>query len=435
MSDGRGPTGGGPPAEVQHVRHADPHPFPLEVEDRLLASVDGYIAKGVELQAWWRETRRRGSFEQRFELGRTYDEPDTSFGFFDTAPVNGEPTPVMGNFQCMFYDRPKVPPEKEAAGTEWIRRQLREFVLHYFMRVSDFRAPEGFAESWTPPTSELFTAVSWCSKPQDSLRGFGFQQLYYKTRDGEVGAFPEAERYAIVDLRELGRRYEWIILRVRIFNFNLVSQPLGAGTPSLSVPLQEESLLVVAPQFICNEENPGPGVLGRYGFGYSFIKNPMPRLLAYGPGEFDAALELIDFEVLEDGRVQVPMVFVANQPTRIVNLTLDPVSLAFAGASLATFGLFNRLLEPLRQTAETLPVPRLQVDPVFAYIDLAALATGGLSATDLCITREQLYKQFLVQHFEEHYNTIDGSLHVWREVADWLDTAALPGWVRTGRVT
>lgn len=281
--------------------------------------------------------------------------------------------------------------------------------------------------------SALFSALSWCPKPQESLRGFGFQQLYYKTRDGEVGAFPEDERYAIVDLREIGRRYAWILLRVRIFNFNLDFQPFGGGTPSFAVPLVEDSLLVVAPDFVSDEETPEPGVLGRYGFGYSFVKNPMRQLLAYGPGEFDAALELIDFEILEDGRVQVPMAFMANRPNRIVNLTLDPVGLALAGAGLATLGLANRALGPLRRLAGELPLPRVEVDPVFTYIDLARLASGGLSASELCITREQLYKQFLVQHFMEHYETIEGSLHVWREVPDWLDAAALPPWVRTGR--
>ena len=42
-------------------------------------------------------------------------------------------------------------------------------------------------------------------------KGFGFSQLYYKLRDGGVARFPPEQEFAIVDVRELYSRYEWIV--------------------------------------------------------------------------------------------------------------------------------------------------------------------------------------------------------------------------------
>jgi hypothetical protein len=75
----------------------------------------------------------------------------------------------------------------------------------------------------------------------------------------------------------------------------------------------------------------------------------------------------------------------------------------------------------------------LSFDPVLAYIGFANWISGGLAAETLCISREQLYKEFLVQHFMQHYSTLSGSLFVWRLVPDWLDEQALPVRVRTGK--
>lgn len=397
--------------------------------------MDVYLSRGLELKDWWDRVYAEDAFARRFELGRTYHEPDTSFGFFDEAPIGGKPLPLMGNFQEMFYDRPKTPrgtsPETAAS---WMRDQMREFVLRYFMRVSDFHAPEGFAESWKPPTSGLFDFLSWCPRPGSTARGFGFRQLYYKRRDtGEVGTFAEEERFAIVDLRELGTTYEWIVVKVRIFDFQIAFEPLGPALPRVVLPLEEDSYLVVHRAFVLDEEAPEAGVLGRYGFGYAFIRNPEPTAFGYGPGEFDAAIELIDFHVLEDGRVRVPMAFVVNRPSRILRLSLDPLRLGLGLFDLMTLGLASRALEPLKASLPRVPLSAGELDPVYGYIDLARLASGGLSEEALCISREQLDKEFLVKHFMQHYDTISGSLETWRLIPDWLDRQALPPWVLTGR--
>jgi hypothetical protein len=400
----------------------------------LLASVDRFLSRGLDLARWWQRAHRRGAFADRFALGRTFNEPSRSFGFFDRAEVEGRSLPVMGNFQEMFYDRPKAPRDRRVDAARWMRDQMREFVLRYFMRVSDFRAPEGYAECAPHGGSGWPELLSWCPREDPARKGFGFEQLYYKRRDsGEIGSFPAAERFAIVDLREIGATYEWIVLKVSIFDFNFAFKPLGPRSPQLSVPLEEASYLVLSADLLRNEDEPEPGVLGRYGVGYTFVKNPTQGFFAFGPGEFDAAIERIDFEIRDDGQTRVAMIFVANRPERLVNLSFDPFGFGLRLADLASLGLASRLLAPVRRALGPLADSRLALDPVFAYVDLMNLLTGGAAAAELCISRDQLEKDFLVKHFMQHYQTIAGSLATWRLVGDWLDTAALPAWALDGR--
>ncbi|HLE84731.1 MAG TPA: hypothetical protein VJG13_10370 [Thermoanaerobaculia bacterium] len=408
---------------------------PPDIEAKLLASVEDCLAKGRDLKRWWDRVYPQDGFTRRFELGRTFHEPDASFGFFDEAPIGGASRPVMGNFQEMFYDRPKGQRGGSGApSAAWMRDQIREFVLRYFMRVSDFRAPQGFSESWRPPMSGLFDPLSWCPRQGSTDRGFGFRQLYFK-RPGaaEVETFPEEERYAIVDLREIGTTYEWIVVKVKIFDFQFDFAPFGPDLPKIVFPLEEYSYLVVHRDFLLAEDDPEPGVLGRYGFGYAFLKNPEPSAVGYGPGEFDYAIELIDFHVLENGTVRVPMVFVVNRPTRILNLRLDPMRWGLTMANAMTLGLASGLFRSLAAALPKMPMAAGGFDPVYAYIDFARFASGGLAEDVLCISREQLEREFLVKHFMQHYDTISGSLETWRLIPDWLATEELPPWVITGK--
>jgi hypothetical protein len=405
-----------------------------EDEVRLLESVELYLSRGRELLAWWNDVYPRDAFARRFELGRSFNDADISFGFFDEVTVGGQPMPAMGNFQEMFYDQPKTPSGQPAeSSAAWMREQMRQYALRYFMRVSDFRAPEGFAEVWQPPTSGLFEPLSWCPKPDSGLRGFGFQQLFFKRTDGEIGRFPQEERFSIVDVRELGQTYEWIVVKVCIFDFKFTVAPFGSALPQVVVPLAEDSYLVLSRDFIVDQEQPAPDLLGRYGIGYSFIKNPRPSALGYGPGEFEAAIETIQFEVYADGTVHVPMVFVANRPDRIINLRFDPVGWGFKLADWMTLGLARPFLAPLRSALASRPTSAGELDPVFAYIDFANAVSGGLSSETLCISREQLDRDFLLQHFMQHYQTVAGSLATWRQIPDWLAEAELPEWVVKGR--
>jgi hypothetical protein len=395
--------------------------------------VDHYLTAGIQLKQWWEQTSATKGFPSRFDLGLTFNRPDTGYGFFDEARVVGQTMPVLGNFQVMGFDRPKAPRAQMAETAHWMREQLREYVLRYFMHVSDFRQPQGFLEGEGPVAAPYLRPFSLCPQEDPRRIGFGFSQLFYKLRGSEhIGRFPEEDQFAIVDLREIGSKYEWIVARVRIFDFSFTYMPFGIEGPQVVLPLSEASYLVLSRDFIVHEDDPAPGMLGRYGLGYAFVKEPTSGMLAWGPGQFDAAIELFDFLVHEDGRIRVEMVFVADRPQRILNLSLNPVSWSITLADLLTFGLSSSLLTPLQSVLECLPFGGRNVDPVYAFIWLANALSAGQAAQQLCLSTEELDKQFLVKHFMQHYQTIAGALQTWRQIPDWLDTSALPEWVVRG---
>ncbi len=405
-------------------------------QQAVLDSVDLYLRRGLDLKRWWDVTSAGNSFAQKFPLTVSFNRPDESYGFFDVARVDGRDMPIMGNYQCLFYDQPKSPVADKTRAAHWMRDQLRRFVLRYFMRVSSFRLPQAFIPfADRRPVPPLLSPLSWCPEENPEEIGFGFSQHFYKASgSGRIGAFPESERSAIVDLREIGPRFDWILPHVRIFDFKLTAQPFGPGTPTVVLPLDEGSYLVMNRDFVVDEDAPAPDLLGRYGFGYAFIKNPGQSPLAYGPGEFEAAIEIIQFVVDTAGRVRAEAIFVVNRPTRIANVSLNPLDWAYQAATLMTFGASRFFLAPFKQAADLLPGSGLSFDPVTLYVAGANLATAGQAARDFCISLEQLEREFLILHFQQHYQTLVGSLQTWRQITDWLaPEEELPRWVVTGR--
>jgi hypothetical protein len=156
-------------------------------------------------------------------------------------------------------------------------------------------------------------------------------------------------------------------------------------------------------------------------------------VLAYGPGQFDAGFQRIDFKLHSDGHVQACLLFAVNRPERILNLSLNPLSWSVLGAEVLSLGTLSPALAPFRRALGSSD-RATGIDPVFGFITLANLMTGGLAARDLCISRERMETDFLIQHFMQHYEVISGSLVTWRSVGDWLDQASLPAWVVEGRL-
>jgi hypothetical protein len=408
------------------------NPATIDEADReILGGVERYLKDGLALKSWYEKASAEGSFAQRFDLARTENRPDESFGFFDKIEMQGKTWPLMGNYQEMFFDQPGgILNLNENQQLEW-RKQVREFVLHYFMRVSSFSEPTANISTGYPDPSGYLAGLSWCQAPVRQQQGFGFSQLYCKSREtGEILKFPPHEQYAIVDLREVVKRYEWVVLRVEIFDFELRLDPLGQGGPGVVLNLAEASYLVLAPEFVIDEESPGKGVESRYGFGYAFIKNPKPGLTTYGHGDFDAAFESIQFDVAPTGTITVRMAFVSNRPEQVTNVKVNPAQWAYSLANTASLGLVGRFLPGVK---ETLPAFGMgSFDPVKAYISAANMLTAGQAADALCISRDHLDRRFLLQHFTQHYQTIAGSLMTWRQIPDWLDEKAVPKWVVTG---
>ena len=407
----------------------------LTENDRaVIDRVEGFLRDGVALNRWWIHADATNSYAQRFPLDRDFNRPAGAYGFFDQVQLESGPLPIMGNVQEMLYDQPRTPAASRAAAAEWMRDQIREFVLHYFMRISAFREPEAYVPDRPLMPPGFLQSLSWCPQEDILRRGFGFRQLYYKLKaTGEVGKFPVRERPAIVDVREIGTKYEWIVLHCRIFDFNFTLKPFGPGGPSLMLPLNEQSNLIMSEEFIEDQQNPEPGLLGRYGLGYAFVRELTPGLTGYGPGEFRAAIETFRFDVLESGETRVRMVFVADRPERVANIRIDPVDWSFGLADLFSFGLTSRLLAPVKNVLDKLPTNVATFDPVFPSISLVNALTANQASETLCISRETLETEFLIKHFMQHYQTIVGSLLTWRQVRDWLDTAAVPEWIVAGR--
>ena len=341
--------------------------------------------------------------------------------------------PVMGIFQIIEYDRTKSPLVARGVEADWMQTQMREFVLRYFMRVSDFREPEAYVQPQNSPPAPL-DLLSWCPKDDPSRRGFGFSQLFYQSCGiNEVKRFAGAERSRIVDLRELGKKYDWIILRVQIFNFQFRLTPFGPDSPELVLPLKTASYLVMSPEFVlCDDHPSSPEELGRYGLGYAFIRNPERSVLGYGPGEFEAAFESIEFIVFKDGRVCAKLAFVTNVPERILNISVDPFSWTAAAWDAACRRLGLGPLAIARQLGRLSPFSSLKFDPVFGFVRAANLLTAGSASRVFCISEHQVLKDFLLKHFQQHYHTITGSLRTWRQIPDWTDESALPEWVVSG---
>jgi hypothetical protein len=390
------------------------------------------LAAGLSLKRWWEAKEATSSYAEPFELVRTFNRAERVTGFFDSAPLGGGVLPVMGLVQEMLFDQPKQSPSAK------VREELREFVLHYFLRVSSFRQPEAYLPRDQRRRASVRRALqpfSFCPDPVDTRGGFGYTQLYYKLRgSGVVGKFPRHLQSRIADLRRMDDIYEWIVLRVDIFSFNITFTPFADGAFSLNFPLREETYIAISRDFVTNRDDPTPGILGQYGVGYALLKPaPRPTIFAYGPGYFDAGFQLIDFDVDRRGQIRVRMVFVSNRPRQVLNLDVNPVSLGFAFADLMTLGLTSRLFGSVRAALERLS-PRIpNLDPVTAYINVVNLLTGDLARDQLCASLATLERDpMLLTHFMEHYEMISGALATWRHVQSWLDRADIPEGVKEG---
>src|SRR5262245_9974320 len=77
-------------------------------QDRaLVGEADGSLADGLGLLRWWERVDAVGGYANRFDLIRTYNRSDHSFGFFDRAPLGDRMLPVMGIVEELLYDQPK----------------------------------------------------------------------------------------------------------------------------------------------------------------------------------------------------------------------------------------------------------------------------------------------------------------------------------------
>jgi len=407
---------------------ADRGEAPLDWRERnLLSQVDPCLRDGVTLFQWWQQADRTRSFAKTMHLVEVLNRPEEGYSFFDRVELDpGRVMPVMGDVPILFYDRPK--------GREEVRwcREVERFALRYFLRITDQRLPQAIPDKnrGMGPLDRL----GWCTRGFVSREGFGFKQLYYKLRgDDQIYRFPKDQRTAIIDTRELLTKYEWVVGKVKIFDFDLAF-PMDPSLPQVSVPLDEEQYIILSSDFVTDAPQPYAGDGGSFSFGYAMLRPALdPGILAYGPGQFEAGFQVFDFFVARDGRVAVRMPFVVNRPDRILDLSLDPFDWFLDLLYLVTAGRAGYVIGPIEEALEQIPFRHRGFDPIFTGIRLLNIATLGVAARQFCISREQLEKLFLIFHFKQYYSMLVGTLQTWRQIADWLAPEQdLPPWVVNG---
>lgn len=409
-------------ATSEHAADAAPAVDPV-----LAALIEPTLEDGRELLRWWRETESSGTPLPTFDVVRpTHDV--TATGFTGTAPVRGRDLPVLGVVQETLFDHPK------GLTRDQVEAQVRAFALEYVLRASHMRAPSPAAGAGGSG-SRLTQALSW--HMDDAVRhvGFGYTQVLYKEQEtGRVAAFAAADQHRIVDLRELGTRYAWVVLRVEIFDFTIAVAPLGGGAPSVHVPMKEVAYLVMAPDFIETGEAPAPDGAREFGFGYAFIPYAPdgPEMLAYGPGHFAAAIKTVRFRVTDDGAVRVRALFLANRPTRIMSVDLDPLGWSLDVLEQWGGRAARTMTNPMRAMSERWPLRAREVDPIGGTVDLANRMTGGRAADALGMSREVLERRMLWQHFQQHHELFRTARVAWQAVPDWTTPARIPDRWREG---
>lgn len=401
---------------------AQDFPAGFTKEDRTIVGyAEQTLRDGVDLARWLDDRPDREDFAEHFISVEEYESGGDNFSFFDRVNLSGRTVPVMGIVQDMFYDR-----QKKASGED-ILPQLREFVLRYFLRVSNLRQPCPASDPLCRDRPYL-RPFDWRPLSGESRIGFGFQQLYYKRHGGGIGKFADEDKAAMIDLRELGTVYDWIVLKVEIFNFNLSYSPFGLGAPRMMYPLKEETYLLLGPQFVRNRQMHAPGVLGEYGYGYSFMPyapGGPDEMLQYGPGHFAAAFQNVNFRIESTGEIRVRASFVVNRPEKVAKISIDPVAWSFQLADLMTFNMASRFMGPVRDVAGRLPLRITGIDPVGTYISFANFVSRGWTSRDLGHSMSVLERRMLVQHFMQHYEMLNTSLVGWRRY-DWNDERRLP---------
>jgi hypothetical protein len=390
----------------------------------ILEKVPAAILQGRDLRQWWERARNTPGLLKRFPVSRQYHSTDVNYGFLHDAVLRQGILPVAGVTQDQMFDYPKVPAGLQGRDSGWIRDQVREYMMRYFMRLTYTSVPNLLPQGPPQQAPRDLAPLSRCGPGGSKSNGWGYEQWYYKLEgSSEVGKFPDSQRYQTVDLREIGRKYSWIVYKVNIFQFDFTVPPVPTG-PKLMIPLPQPVYAVCTPDFVIHEENPRPGVLGEYGYGYSVVPNPdYKTLFAAGPSKLVNTFETLHLRVLDTGEVRAHMDFITPQPPQI--LEFKPVQWSFALADLMTFGAASTFLGPVKRIMEGFEP---QIDPVYTTVRLLNLLTLGVASDDYCVNKEQLFKLLMVLHFTDAFNMYNMSASHFRMVPDWTDEKNLPGW-------
>lgn len=395
---------------------------------------------GSELKTWYEETREKKAFSNEFKLLEFFGaEQDSDLGYIEVADLPSGKYQVMGEVQDLFYDTTRSPSTTSPPASEvaTVNQQMREFALRYFMRVTAPRAP--IAEPVPSHPAPLLGWLDQAPRMMDQREDIGFFQLYGRRVDtGQLEVFDKAQQPTVVDMRELGKTYEWVLLKARLFDFelqfNVLPPLLGFQVPFTVLDQKEFLYGLLTPAFVCDEQNPRPGVVGEYGMGFSLVAPPPDESpLTFGPEVFTMGMNYFRFIVLETGEVRTTVTFCCNQLAGIFPLPVSPINWGLLGFDVLTNGRAGKLLGRLTKEADRLPLGKATFDPILGSIKALNGFTGGALGRDYGISTDNIFKWILRKHGTVFNHQMSESARVWRAFPDWLAADSLPEYIRRGR--
>jgi len=395
---------------------------------------------GRELKDWYEDMAGRDAFTDEFKLLKFFGASgDSDCGYIETADLPSGKYEVMGEIQDLLFDSTRStsakPPAK--AELEKINEQLREFALHYFMRTTAPRA--AIAEPVKSHPAPFLKWLDQAPRMNDEREDIGFFQLYgQRIGTQEIEVFKKSEQSAVMDMRDLVKDYDWVLVKARLFDFqllfNVLPPVLGFQFPFAFEDTQEFLYGLVTPAFFCDEQKPRKGVLGEYGMGFALVAPPADQSpLTVGPEVFTMGMNYFRFIVYETGEIRTTVTFACNQLKGLMPLPVSPINWGLMGFDVLTDGRASKLLEPLTKGADKLPLGKARFDPVLTTIKTMNRVTGGALGRDYGISTDNIFKWILRKHGTVFNQQMSEAGRVWRAFPDWLATDELPLYIRHGR--
>jgi len=280
----------------------------LPGDSLLIRQTEESLVVGLQLGDWLREHGESLEWKS-LDLGRQFRLPHTQACHFGRVKVEGGERTVMATRQLLeFGSLGDRTPEA-----------LREYVLGSYVPTSHWTHEDG-----TPG-------------------GITTEQILCRTPQGQYGRFPESARAGGGDFRELGGKYDWVLLTITPHD---LAMDLGLFRLRIFVV----PYLVISPGYVHVVEKPSPGYALEVTVGYSYIDAPpialKPPWVGYGPGRFVSATKVYQFLVTDRNEIRVRMYF-ASAPRSQKFLDFgkgwpDPVYGTADVLDWLTFGLLRR---------------------------------------------------------------------------------------------
>lgn len=313
---------------------------PLTIHERfLVGKCAAAVRDGIALERWCRQP---GADREEFllDLHEHFVLPNHADGYFGSLTLNGKDTSVMGCRQHVEFAR--VDPRLDA------RRMLEDFVLGEFLDRAHWTNDDG-----TPG-------------------GFDVERSVFETMDGAHGRFEGDDRTGAVQWRDLGSRFRWVLLTIKLNDFVVRMGPITRR-------MDEAVCVIPLREFVRVVDNPSPEYVFEVSIGYPFIDYaPIPNFFGFGPGKFGIAVKLFSFYLTHDHRVRAVVEFAA------------------APRAQKVFDFYG-------------------VDPVYGGAGLLKRITLGL--VDPQPLHDMMDTSMLVQHCHVHQKLMDGASRIWKQWA------------------